>query len=144
MTLFVDSDGFVALSKEDDTNHDKAIKILQKAINIGVLFVTSNYVFSEVVTVLSQRSGHEAALRFIRRMKSPASGYNFEWIDENVEKEAINIFSQQTSKNVSFVDCTNMAVMKIKRIDAVFSFDDVYRKNGFSVFDADVFSSKAI
>ena len=132
-TLFVDSDGFVALSKEDDTNHTKALKLLQKAINISLSFVTSNYVFSEVVTVLSQRLGHNAALKFIREMKSPASGYTIKWIDENIEQEAISIFSNQTSKNVSFVDCTNMAIMKLYGIDAIFSFDDVYRKNGFSV-----------
>lgn len=132
-TLFVDSDGFVALSKEDDANHTKALKLLQKAIGADISFVTSNYVFSEVVTVLSQRLGHKAALEFIKEMKSPASGYAIRWIDEDIEQEAISIFSKQTSKNVSFVDCTNMAIMKLYGIDVIFSFDDVYRKNGFSV-----------
>ena len=46
-TLFVDSDGFVALSKEDDTLHTKAVKLLQKAIGADISFVTSNYVFSD-------------------------------------------------------------------------------------------------
>lgn len=132
-TLFVDSDSFVALSKEDDRNHIRAIKLLQKAIEVDISFVTSNYVFSEVVTVLSQRLGHNAALEFIKEMKSPAGGYTIRWIDENIELEAIRIFSNQTSKNVSFVDCTNMAIMKLYNINAIFSFDDIYRKNGFSV-----------
>lgn len=134
--LFVDADGFIALAKEDDTNHKKAVKLLQEAIKNDATFITSNYVFSEVVTVLSQRLSHKAALEFIEKMKFPASGYNVKWVDENIEQEAISIFSDQTTKNISFVDCTNMAIMRLDKLDAIFSFDGIYRKNGFSIFDS--------
>jgi len=130
--VFVDSDGFVALTKEDDANHTKALRLLEQTFKENPMFLTSNYVFSEVVTVLSQRVSHQAALQFIQTVKS-SSGYTIVWVDEDIEAEAINIFSSQLSKNTSFVDCTNMAIMKRENIDTIFSFDEVYKKNGFKL-----------
>ena len=128
--ILVDSDAFVALAKEDDTNHRKAQQILTKLSKRPVLYTTTNYVFSETATVISQRIGRKQALSFIRELKSPASLFSTQWIDEELESLAIQIFQDQTSKNVSFVDCTNMALMKHQRFTAIFSFDSIYRKNG--------------
>jgi len=132
-TIFVDSDAFVALAKEDDTNHTKAQQILTKLSRKPVLYTTSNYVFSETITVISQRVGRNQALSFIQELKSPVSLFSMQWIDEALESIAIQHFKNQTSKNVSFVDCTNMALMKRHRLDAIFSFDSIYKRNGFLV-----------
>lgn len=129
--LFVDSDAFIALAKQDDSNHGKAESILAALEKREVVFATSNYVFSEVVTVLSQRVGKGAALSFIRAMRSPASRLSWYWVDSSVEENAIHVFEKQFSKNISFVDCVNMALLAIHGIVEVFSFDQVYRKNGF-------------
>lgn len=130
-TIVVDSDAFVALAKEDDTNHKKAQQFLTKLSHKPVLYTTSNYVFSETVTVISQRVGRNQALSFIRELKSPLSLFSIQWIDEELESIAIQLFKNQTSKDVSFVDCTNMALMKHYHLDAIFSFDSIYKRNGF-------------
>lgn len=129
--IFVDSDGFVALAKEDDTNHKKSQQILTKLSHKPVLYTTSNYVFSETVTVFSHRVGRNQALSFIQELKSPVSIFSIQWIDEELEGIAIQLFKNQTSKNVSFVDCTNMALLKHYNLDAIFSFDSIYKRNGF-------------
>lgn len=126
--VFVDSDAFVALTKEDDGNHEKARQILKLLLDTGTFFLTSNYVFAETITVLSQRVSHKAALAFIKVAKPI---FLVRWVDEEIENIAIEIFKNQTSKNVSFVDCTNMAIMQKDRIDLIFSFDKIYRKKGF-------------
>ena len=131
-TILVDSDAFVALAKEDDSNHNQARKILTYLSKKPVLFTTSNYVFSETVTVLSQRVGRKYASSFIQELKSPETLFSMQWIDEELESLAIQIFQDQTSKNVSFVDCTNMALMKHLRLTAIFSFDSIYKKNGLT------------
>ncbi len=131
--IFVDSDAFIALAREDDSNHAKSLKILELLQKDRYHFVTSNYVFSEVITVLSLRLSREAAMKFIENMKSPDSAYTIQWIHEQSEKEALEIFAKQRSKNVSFVDCTNMAIMSINKIEIVFSFDEVYKKNGYTL-----------
>lgn len=134
--LFVDSDAFIALAKHDDANHEKAERVLAVLEKRDVVFASSNYVFSEVVTVLSQRVNKEAALSFIRAMKSPTSHLFLYWADQNVQEHAIRVFEKQTSKNVSFVDCVNMALLTMHGIAEIFSFDQVYHKNGFRLSDA--------
>lgn len=129
--ILVDADAFVALTKENDSNRERAKQALEKLLTLPVKFVASNYVFAEVVTVLSLRCGKSVAQAFIQRVKSPSSFVAFRWVDEDVEKFAIEFFDHQRSKNVSFVDCVNMAIMEQDKFDAIFSFDAIYKKNGF-------------
>lgn len=40
------------------------------------------------------------------------------------------IFKPRSSKNVSFVDCVTIALMRANRLDAIFSFAEVYKSTG--------------
>ena len=126
--IFIDSDIFVALAKSDDNNHDKAVAILDKFFN-EIIFTTSNYVISEVITVLSMQLGHTQAVEFINTIKSDKNVFSVNFVDPKIESLSIEIFKKQTSKNTSFTDCTNMAFIEMLRLDGIFSFDSVYRKN---------------
>ena len=127
--IFVDTDAFVALAVANDTNHEKALTLLNALHKRLVIFFTSNYVFAESVTVISQRASHDAALQYIDAMQSLENPFLIERADDDIEDEAIRIFKQQTSKNTSYVDCTNMAFMEHLHAEAIFSFDGGYRKN---------------
>jgi predicted nucleic acid-binding protein len=133
--VFIDSDAFVALAKSDDANHAKATKLLEHLLSQSLTFITSNYVFAETVTVISMRIGHNYAIEFIKNLKAEDSEFEIKWVDETIEETAIEIFYKQTSKNTSFVDCTNMAFLKRLHADIIFSFDEVYRKNGFKTVE---------
>lgn len=128
-SIFVDSDAFVALAISYDSNHKKALKTLSNLLQKSSIFITSNYVFSETITVISQKAGHDEAISFIKKIKAGGE-YTIKWIDQVIESLAIEIFTKQSSKNVSFVDCTNMALIKHDNLDAIFSFDEIYKKNG--------------
>jgi predicted nucleic acid-binding protein len=127
--IFVDTDAFVALAVTNDTNHEKAIALVNALQQRPVIFFTSNYVFAESITVISQRASHEAALQYIDTMQSPENPFTIERAGDDIEDAAIRRFKQQTSKNISYVDCTNMAFMEHLQADAIFSFDSGYRKN---------------
>ena len=129
--VFIDADAFVALAREDDANHKRAVSSLQHLIKQSVMFITSNYVFAESVTVISMRLGLAAAVRFIDAMRSDESDYLLQRATDTIDETAVQIFKAQTSKNTSFVDCTNMAFLRQFAMDAIFSFDGVYKKNGF-------------
>jgi predicted nucleic acid-binding protein len=133
--IFVDSDAFVALAKEDDNNHNKAVKLLELLLTQSVTFITSNYVFSETVTVISMRVGHKQAVAFIEKLKTQDNEFEIKWVDADIEATAIEIFKRQTSKNTSFVDCTNMALLEQLHAEAIFSFDEVYKQNGFQTVE---------
>ena len=127
--VLVDADAFVGFVKLDDANHTKAEHHFRRLKEQQYEFYTQYMVFSEAVTVLSQRISHEVAIQFINEVMSPTSYIQMlnEW---SVKDRAIEIFKQQTSKNVSFVDCTNMAFAE-KDGFLIFSFDEAYKKNGF-------------
>lgn len=135
LKIFIDSDAFVAFIKRNDSLHAKAKSVFEKLEKREVIFFSSNYVFSETITVLSQRVSHEIALEFITLIKNPENGFLLERIDEALEEEAIEIFKKQKSKNTSFIDCTNIALVKRLAIDAIFSFDNVYRQNNLPMIE---------
>lgn len=131
INVFVDSDAFIAFMKKDDTLHSKAVKYFKKLSDQDVHFLTSNYVFSEVITVASQRISRSAALQFIETVRSAQNPFDIRIVDQETNDLAVDIFQVQKSKNVSFVDCANMAIMTRYRLQAIFSFDMIYQKNGF-------------
>lgn len=51
--------------------------------------------------------------------------------DDTNHLKAQEILNQP--KNVSFVDCANIALIKHDRLDAIFSFDRIYKKNGLTM-----------
>ena len=73
--IFVDADAFVALTVATDANHEKARSLLHRLSVNPVLFLTSNYVFSESITIISQRASHQTAVTFIAKMQSVESPF---------------------------------------------------------------------
>src|SRR5215213_10721454 len=96
--IFVDADAFVALAREDDANHERAVSSLRRLIKQPIVFITSNYVFAESVTVISMHMGHAAAVRFIEAMQSDESNYLLQRTTDVIDRAAIQIFKEQTSK----------------------------------------------
>ena len=92
-------------------------------------FLTSNTSLYETITVVSQRISHKDAVNFLSKVPQ---GLNTLFINQQREQKAIKFFKKQTSKNISFFDCLNMAIMKEFSIKNIFSFDKGYKKNGFS------------
>lgn len=135
LDVLIDADAFVALIKKNDSNHKRAEKISDFLTKKGSSFYTTNFVFSETITVLSQRIDHQTAINFIDDFKN-LKEVNLIRVNEEIEEMAIKIFKSQTSKNVSFVDCLNMAVLKKYNWDTIFSFDKIYRRNGFKLATA--------
>jgi hypothetical protein len=48
---------------------------------------------------------------------------------DKLETKAWYIFKQQTKKGTSFIDCANIAIYKHFKMDAIFSFDKIYKRN---------------
>ena len=98
----------------------------------------SNLVFLEIVTVLSQRCGREKAVRIGDRLiKEEKVGVLF--VNENLTRRTWEIFKEIAKKNMSFVDCSSIAVMDAEGIDKFLTFDNedfasLRRKYKFSFF----------
>ncbi|MBU1085404.1 MAG: PIN domain-containing protein [Candidatus Beckwithbacteria bacterium] len=134
MKLFIDADAFVGTYIPQDAHYQKCLKLILKIHQSKAVVYTSNTSFYEAVTVISQKAGKDKAKLFL---KKSLKGVKVIYIDSFLEAKAQQIFSRQTSKNVSFFDCINMAIMEKLKIKYIFSFDLHYKKNGFFRYGID-------
>lgn len=130
--ILVDSDAFYALVNPKDPNHLKAIQIntlIKQKTSLHLPIIT-NLVLYEVCTLLSYRLDQTTALRFLNDIET--SGMQVYPVDGKIEKNTFGIFSKQTQEGTSMVDCANMAVMEELRLKVIFSFDQIYKRNGYT------------
>jgi len=125
--IFLDSSSIIAYKNADDINHKKAVDIFQK-LNAGEygVGVISEFVFSEVTTVLALRKSMGTAkevgnvlleAREIEIMKA-SDVFEVSW----------EIFTNQENTGLSFVDASNLACMKLKKIRKIATFDKNFVK----------------
>lgn len=120
--IFVDSNYLIALANEEDDQHEKARAIAKRLAGENPLLILSNYVFSEITTVLSLRAGRAIA----REVGNGLLGNPRAEIiiaDEDLDHQAWTIFKQIKSKDVSFVDCSIIAAMRSVGISDLLTFD---------------------
>ncbi len=127
--LLVDSDAFFSLLVKTDANHQRASLLNKRLVASEQQFITVNLVVFETATVLSRKINQQAACLFLENISS--GKMEIFRIDETIEKRAGEIFKKQHRKNTSFIDCVNMAVMERLNLPTIFSFDKIYKRNGF-------------
>lgn len=120
--IFVDSNYFIALYRANDSLHSKALEIARTFDNQEKAFVISNFIFNEVVTVLSQREGKEAG-REIGDLLLQDKSIELVHIDESIQKKSWEMFRLMREKDVSLVDCSIIAVMNAESIISLLTFD---------------------
>lgn len=125
--VLIDADAFVGLIYKKDANHQAASHIIKLISDVQL--ITSSFTYDEAITVLSQKAGRATALKFIKDTQD--SSTIIIDIDFAFRHQGEEVFKYQTSKNVSFTDCVNMAIMKAEGIKEIFSFDRIYKKNQF-------------
>lgn len=133
LDVLLDADALIALAKQDDSNHERAVRINDELQKRGVSYMLSPFTVAEAATVLSYKVSHQAAKNFlkqIRKLDIPSIDFKEEQI-----KLADSWFNNQSKKGISYFDCFNMALLERykKQIEAIFSFDSIYKKNGFKI-----------
>lgn len=124
MTIFIDASAAVSYFDVKDINHVRTLKISNQFGKNKI--ITSNYVFAEIVTIVSQNAGKEVAIDAGNYIKDNFSVIR---IPIGIEDLAWDIFKIQTSKNVGFVDCSTIALFQKGIFDKVFTFDSDFKKN---------------
>lgn len=122
----IDANIVVALYRPDDSLHRAAVAVVSKLKHNDWKFVFTNLLFQETATVLSMRVGMSLAKKFLKDYLDLIDEVIF--VDEDAEKLSWGIFSSQTKKGTSFVDCSNLAVLEKYKLDGILSFDKFYPK----------------
>ena len=95
-----------------------------------VAFVTTSYVFDEVVTFFNSR-GHHAKAVTIGEVLLNSRIVTLVHVDEPIFAEAWREFAHQSDKRYSLTDCVSFVVMKRRRIKTALAFDKHFTQAGF-------------
>ncbi len=120
--VFVDSNFFCAFYNPKDSQHLKALSLAKKLSLSKVQLWISNYIFLEVVTIISQRVGKKEGIAVGNKIKNDDFVSNIH-IDESLHQLSWEFFRQVSKKDPSFVDLSIIAVMKSRDIHTLLTFD---------------------
>jgi hypothetical protein len=124
MAVFIDTGIFIALHNADDQNHRRSKELMGRALKgeWGSLY-TSDFIIDEALTTALVRTGrHELAVDLgksiiesprIIKLTVGADAFAAAW-----EK-----FKNHKDRNLSFTDCTSIALAEKSGIKQVMSFD---------------------
>lgn len=134
--VFVDSNVFIGVLNTRDALHEKALGVWERLKKEQYHLVVSNGIISEVITVLSQRASKEKALDFAHSVYfDDKHEIEIVRLDEAIELKALEHIEVIPSKNISFIDATNIAIMELYGIRKIASFDKEFcKQKGFEIF----------
>lgn len=120
--LLIDTGAIYAFITRTDPHHNAAKDFVRDWLGQQGVFVLTDGVFAETMTLLKVRLGSEIAVRVGRELRrNPA--YSWRPLGEEGEREAWAIFQRYSDKDWSYTDCSILAVARRERIPLVFAFD---------------------
>lgn len=129
MSAFVDTSAWFALANARDPDHVRVRTALEAYRGA---FITSDYVFDELVTLVRARVGHAAAVQVGTHVQDPAVA-RMETVTAQDRQGAWDRFCARADKAYSFTDCTSFQVMDRLLIKTAFATDGDFAKEGFRV-----------
>lgn len=132
MTIVGDSDGLIALLNEDDINHLRAKRVVQK------IWEEEAQVVFPVTTIV------ETITTLIRKLKKPklaakaaqqvvTGDLSLEPVDGEMLRQALALFNLKRSKKNTLFDALVAATAKKYQSEIIFSFDGWYKKLGLKL-----------
>lgn len=130
--LFVDTAGWMACADGADPAHRNAITARDTWIEEGGLFVTTDYVADETLTLLRLRLGIGAAEAWWQQVDS-SSRLRWEYVGAERADKARALFFRYRDKDFSFTDCTSFAVMRELKLREALTTDRHFIQAGFAI-----------
>ncbi len=127
MSIFIDTSALIAARNADDNNHKIAVNNMTSALKgeYGKVF-TSDYIFDEAVTLAYMRTGSKRFALDIG-LFTWARPITMRFIEPIDFDRAWALYRQYNDKNLSFTDCTNIALMERLDIESIFTFDSEFK-----------------
>ena len=119
---------------KNDSTFKKAKNIQLLLENEDNEYVIGMNVYSEILTLVSQRMSKKDSLMLLTKLNS---NYTLINPDEDTYVRADEFFRKKKSKNVSYSDCVSFALMNQENIEWVLSFDEHFAQQGFKLVGID-------
>lgn len=132
LQIIGDADVLVALVHQEDSHNAKAKKISQVLIERNAVIIFPATAVAEAAAAIQRKFGRpdevekllEGVLNELLLIR---------YVDDIILRKAIQTFQPRGSKKHTLFDAIVAAVAKEENADAIFSFDDWYRKQGFTL-----------
>jgi len=133
--IFLDTSFLFAYYNIDDEDHEEAMFLLNELSESNMICFISDYVFDELLTLLSSRVGKSRAIKLCNDIiDDMKDGFLIlVYIDNEIFTDALRIFIQFDDKDWSFTDCTSYIIIKRDGIDKAISFDEHFRQFGIEI-----------
>ncbi len=128
--IFLDTSAIYALADKADPNHITAYKKFDLASKSGEIFLLHNYVLVESAALLQARLGLQSAILFLE----DAQAFEVEWVDLDLQQEALRELKKIGKRGISLVDCTSFLVMRRRDVKKAFAFDPDFHDQGFIMY----------
>lgn len=131
-SYFVDTSFWKGLVDKRDSSHKEVKASFSSLSPENLLLYTTDYVFTETVTLLRLRQGLglPVAKKWGESILSSAA-VNLIHVDESLFTQAWEIFKKYEDKKFSFVDCTSFAVMEKYILNHALTLDHHFDQYGF-------------
>jgi predicted nucleic acid-binding protein len=129
-STFVDTSGFYALLVQNDSVHEKAVSILNKAALSKARFVTSDYILDETVTLLKAR-GHGHLIESFLDSVLTSKACTVHWMDPQRFESTRQFHRKHSDKAWSFTDCFSFCTMQEKKLRRALTKDAHFGQAGF-------------
>jgi predicted nucleic acid-binding protein len=132
LIIIGDTDGLIGFINPKDPHNQQATAIISFLVQHNALLSFPTTAIAETITTLQRKYANPAlAQEVIEQYK--ANNLNLLPIDESVIQLATTLFRPFGSKQNTFFDAIVAAVAKQQQADAIFSFDEWYPKQGFTL-----------
>lgn len=130
--VFADTAGWMACADAADPAHRAVVAARDAWLKAGGVFVTTDYIVDETLTLIRMRIGPAAAEAWWRQVDS-SSRVRWETITGGRAEKARSLFFRYADKDFSFTDCTSFVVMRELRLHEALTTDHHFVQMGFTL-----------
>ena len=130
--VFADTSGWANAFVKTEPYYTKASTLVKQWQQYNRRVVTTNYVLSELIPLLTVRLRvpRERGLRYIEALRS-ADWIEIVHIDEELDKEAWKLLAERLDKPWSLVDAASFIVMEKRGLTEALTADHHFEQAGF-------------
>ncbi|HID33897.1 MAG TPA: PIN domain-containing protein [Anaerolineae bacterium] len=130
--MIIDASALYAVVDRRDPNHMLATPFLRSFARQGV-FLLSNHVFDEIMTLVKMRLGVSAALQLGMRLRN-SRHIEMVIFGQREEMATWHLFSRYMDKGWSYTDCASLALARQLGVQQAFTFDHHFSQMGLLVY----------
>ena len=133
--VFVDTGGWMACADGADPAHASCMAARDEVLEAGRSLITTDFVVDETLTLIRFRLGLGAAKAWWQQIDG-STRLRWERVENDRFERARQLFFQYRDKDLSFTDCTSIAIMRELKLATVITTARHFHQVGFDVLPA--------